>query len=399
MKIKKLVGKFKRVWNEEGPLVAVGRVFHFIGNVKGRKERRKDAQYAKTNQGDVLFVTGCLLENLLRYRVLHPMEQLELAGLSCAKVYSEDLELCMEDNYKFFVFYRCEYLEEIETFINKAKSHRKHVCFDVDDLIIDVKYTNEVEFVKQMPPETRKLFDYNVMRVGQTLRLCDMATTTTEALAGEMQKVVPNTYINRNVASKEMIKYAENAYKDYAKSNTDKVYLGYFSGSLTHNQDFEIIKPALIQIMEKYNQVNLVLVGDLEENDGLRKFENRIIKKNKVPWQDLPKLIVQVDINLAPLEDTLFNRAKSEIKWIEAALVRVPTIASKVGAFETMIKDEENGFLCDNTSEAWYLTLKKTILSDELRNIVALQAYRYIMNNCTTIATAQTYNKKLENYI
>ena len=49
---------------------------------------------------------------------------------------------------------------------------------------------------------------------------------------------------------------------------------------------------------------------------------------------NLPALISEVDINLAPLVDSIFNRAKSEIKWIEAALVKVPTVASKIGAFQ-----------------------------------------------------------------
>ena len=60
-------------------------------------------------------------------------------------------------------------------------------------------------------------------------------------------------------------------------------------------------------------------------------------------WDKLPALISEVDINLAPLVDSIFNRAKSEIKWIEAALVKVPTVASKIGAFSDMVIDGETG--------------------------------------------------------
>ena len=62
-------------------------------------------------------------------------------------------------------------------------------------------------------------------------------------------------------------------------------------------------------------------------------------------------LLHTVDINIAPLVDTLFNRAKSENKWLEAALVEVPTLASNVGAFKTMIQDGKTGFLVQNTIE------------------------------------------------
>ena len=41
-------------------------------------------------------------------------------------------------------------------------------------------------------------------------------------------------------------------------------------------------------------------------------------------WRELPWIIAQTDINLAPLEmDNPFCQAKSEIKFVEAALVGV----------------------------------------------------------------------------
>lgn len=71
-----------------------------------------------------------------------------------------------------------------------------------------------------------------------------------------------------------------------------------------------------------------------------------------VDWKKLPSLIAEVDINLAPLEQSIFNEAKSENKWVEAALVKVPTVASNVGAFQRMIVSGETGILCD-TEEEW----------------------------------------------
>ena len=52
---------------------------------------------------------------------------------------------------------------------------------------------------------------------------------------------------------------------------------------------------------------------------SMKPFENQIVTHDYVDWDKLPVLISEVDINLAPLVDSIFNRAKSEIKWIEAA--------------------------------------------------------------------------------
>lgn len=76
--------------------------------------------------------------------------------------------------------------------------------------------------------------------------------------------------------------------------------------------------------------------------------------------------IASVDINLAPLENSIFNEAKSENKWVEAALVRVPTVASKVGAFEHMIENGVTGMLCDNIQE-WENALERLITDKQYR--------------------------------
>ncbi len=80
----------------------------------------------------------------------------------------------------------------------------------------------------------------------------------------------------------------------------------------------------------------------------------------------------QVDINLAPWFDSVFNRAKSEIKWIEAALVKVPTIARLSGLADMMI-DGQTGLLAKDSE--WKEKLENLILSADLRRELAENAY------------------------
>ena len=393
MKLKKLVKKFQRVWKDEGIATAIGRVLHFAGNIEGRKNRRIDIKRAKNTKGSVLFINGCCVEHPTRYRVLHQMEQLQLAGIVCEKVFFEDIDLKMEENFEKFIFFRCECTEDVERFIRKAKADGKKVYFDIDDLVVDTKYTDQIPFVQELTPLNRRLFDASVTRTGKTLKLCDAAITTTEGLAEELGRVAPVVYINRNAASKRMVECAQSALERKKENSDNMVWLGYFSGSLTHNNDFEMIRPALEKILGEYQNVGLILAGELNASDTLNQYKNRIVKKRATSWQELPNLLIQADINLAPLEDTLFNRAKSEIKWIEAALVKVPTVASRVGAFEVMIKDGKTGFLCENTEESWYNRLTQMIADKQARVNVGAEAYEYVMTHCTTEAAS----KRLKN--
>lgn len=395
MKIVRLVKKFTEVLKEDGLLKSLKRVVHFIGNKRGRSARRQDIQTARKMKGDILFINGYCLENPIRYRVLHQMEQLQECGMSCAKIYFEDLELGMIDNFQIFIIFRCACTKELKIFIEKIKEKKKKVLFDIDDLVIDTKYTDSVPFVQNFSRRDKETFDRITIATGETLKLCDAAITTTEALAEELRKYVSKVYINRNTASEEMVKYSEKAYEQ-RKRNSEQIWLGYFSGSLTHNKDFEIIRPALMRIMEEFQMVHLLLVGELEASDELKKFNSRIIQNGMVSWRELPSMIAKVNVNLAPLEDTLFNRAKSEIKWIEAALVHVPTIASRTGAFERMIEDRKTGFLVNNTEEDWYACLKEVIEGKDKRENIGEQAYEFVMQHCTTAAGAQIYKQIID---
>ena len=96
------------------------------------------------------------------------------------------------------------------------------------------------------------------------------------------------------------------------------------------------------------------------------------------------KVIASIDINLAPLEESLFNEAKSENKWTEAALTKIPTIASDVGAFKSEIQDEVTGVLCKNTEKDWVEKLSKLIEDKQYREDIANNAYDEVMKNRIT---------------
>ena len=163
---------------------------------------------------DVLFVNGCnpkYLPHPYRYRILHQMEQLNAGFLESDEFYYKDLEPNIVCNYRVIIFYRCPLTPQIEKGIKLAKELNKKVLFDIDDLVIDTKYTDILPFLKTLTPKQRKLYDDGVVKMGQTLKLCDGAITTTEVLAKELKNYVPIVYINKNVASEEMWKLSVNA--------------------------------------------------------------------------------------------------------------------------------------------------------------------------------------------
>lgn len=387
-KINNLREKTTKVLKEEGMSAVLKKgtkytarkIFHWINGAQ--------ASSPSDTFADVLFINGCYLPHPSRYRVTHQREQLWAANVSSNEVFYSDISLDMVRMYRVFVFFRCPFTDEIGEFIAKAKECNKVVLYDIDDLMIDISYTKTIKHIDEMPEADRKIYYDGIERNQKVLRMCDGAITTTERMAEELRKYVPNVYINRNVASEEMLMLSEKAYRE--KKADGNIRLGYFSGSITHNADFELIQPVIIRLMEQYENLILVLCGEIDLPKELLPFSKRIEVTPFCDWKELPHCIANVDINLAPLEESIFNEAKSENKWVEAALVRVPTIASDVGAFHRMITSGENGILC-KTEQDWENALIALIEDEEKRLALANSAFLYCKQNCTSVYTAAKF--------
>lgn len=371
-RIKELILKSKSTLHEEGFITFIKKCFKFIEFKITSVNRKYDRGFK-----DILFINGCILPHPQRYRVDHQIEQLESYGLSCDKINYDKVTIDMIKFYRGFIFYRCPILPSIEEFIKIAKENNKTCFYDIDDLVFDTKYTDKIEYVQSLKGDERKLYDDGVMRMGKTLSLCEYGIVSTERLQKEMSKKLKEVFINRNVASEEMVKYSQLALKSVSKDNS-KVVIGYLSGTITHNNDFKLIMPSIIEVLKKYEHVYLQIVGLLDIPKEMEEVKDKILTAPFMDWKELPKLIRSIDINLAPLENTIFNEAKSENKWTEAALVKIPTIASNVGAFKSQIVHNKTGILCNSLID-WKKSLSKLIENKDFREELGNNAYEEVM--------------------
>lgn len=374
-KLKNVADKSARLIRDEGPANFTKRAARYAYYRQFPHKKKKLCK-------DILFINGCSLPHPSRYRVDHQVEQLMAAGLTADSVFYEQLDLAMLKYYRGFVFFRCPVTDTVESFIAQAKKCNKRCFYDIDDLVIDSKYTDQIKYVRSLKGAEKELYDDGVRRMGRTLALCDYAITTTERLQSELQHYSEEVYINRNTASDEMIRHSVEAYKT-TKRNDDHVVLGYFSGSITHNEDFEMIMPSIIKVLERHENVYLKLAGLLDIPPELQPYADRISTVGFVDWRQLPFGIAACDINLAPLTETIFNEAKSENKWTEAALVHVPTIASNLGAFKKVIDPGATGILAEPNE--WYEAISDLITDREKRIAIGAAAYQDAVYNHSTV--------------
>ncbi|MBU5364196.1 glycosyltransferase [Enterococcus devriesei] len=344
---------------------------------------------------DILFINGTTLPHPERYRVDHQIEQLSSNGMTADKVYYENLTLDMLKYYRGFVFFRCPVTDTVKEFISKAKKMNKTCFFDIDDLVIDKKYTDTIKFVAEMDEQDKAHYDDGVSRMNETLSLSDYGIVTTERLKSELSNYgLKEVYINRNTASDEMIRVSLDALNKVEK-DPEKFVIGYFSGSITHNEDFESIQQSIIDLMSAYPQVYLKVVGLLSIPNELKQYKDRIITVPFMDWRKMPLELSSCDVNIAPLVDSIFNEAKSENKWIEASLVKVVTVASNIGAFKKIIENQRTGLLVNN-SDDWFLTIKSLIEDQDLKHSIAEAAFNEVIDKHTTISSGYGLSNFIE---
>jgi len=346
------------------------------------------AMFGRVKAGDILFITGGVGDSAL-YRTAHVAEELEANGFRCSITIQDNPFLIgYADKFKIFIFHRVLFTSSVEKLIGKIKEQNKEIIFETDDLIFDSRYFKEMDYQKEINMLEKKMYAND--GVGAEIindPYVKVCTTTTTYLAEKLRKYNKQVFIVPNKLSKNDLRLAEKI--NHSKFNPptggqNSIKLGYFSGTISHNKDFAVITEALMQIMEKFPNVDLFLVGPLDIENKLYKFKDRIKQFPYAPREKHFENIASVDINLAPLEmGNPFCESKSELKFFEAGIVGVPTIASATRTFQEAILDGIDGFTASDTAE-WVNKLERLILSPELRSRMGLEARKKALERYST---------------
>ena len=338
---------------------------------------------------NILFVSG-LGGDTRRYRCLHHQEQLALQGIASDLREANDIQLYVDaTTHDLFILHRVGYSPLIADLIEIAHLRGKPVIFETDDLIFEPALYDQIAFIDTLSPDAAQRFRQDLYAQAETFAQSDAILTTTQYLAAAAAQHGKSAYIQRNACSAEMVRNAEAASAIHRQPDPDlgeesaTVVIGYFSGTGSHNRDFAVITPALIEILRRYPQVWLHISGHLALDVRFQPYTARIRRAPYVAWQALPNLVASVDINLAPLElDNPFCQAKSEIKYSEAALVGVPTVASPTEAFAYAIQHGENGLLAATEAE-WVAALALLVENPAARQRLGAAARQHVYQNYT----------------
>ena len=325
----------------------------------------------------VLIIAELSIPQCRYYRVSQKVEMLRNADIAVDVDTWTDYYscLCRMQFATVVIFYRTPYTKEVAKLYGEAHRLGLRVGFDIDDLVFDVDAYAKNSNLRALSDAERCNLLNGALLYQQALVAADFSIASTSTLQSFMKKYCKNSsYIVPNCICQH-----PNIYEKVSPLGLDgKLVIGYGSGTNTHNQDFKLCADAVLRILQEFPNVVLVLHGTLELPAAFDAMKGRVIRVEFVPFEDYAQAISRFDINLIPLESGVFNDCKSNIKYLEASVMGVPSVASPCTEFRSVICDGETGFLA-NSPDAWYLSLKRLVESKELRNRIGARARKLVL--------------------
>ena len=256
-----------------------------------------------------------------------------------------------------------------------ARAHNCKIVMDLDDALWYVRSDNPTAGAYKKNGE-------NIRNLGCMLDDVDLVTCTNDYLR--------NVIIAQTNKKYERIKVIDN-YIDIENTFTKKpsfkdtkeIRLSHH-GSTTHFEDLqnEEFAKGVDRIMREYPNVTIEFIGAFipkyRERWGMR-YVDLYGARDIYEWSGkrFPELMKEVDIVITPLQDNIYTRCKSGIKYLENGAMGKPGVYQSMNQYHKYITHGENGYLA-NSADDWYLSIKDLIDNPVKRREMGENAYKTI---------------------
>ena len=336
------------------------------------KERRPGAFYATAHVRLLGWLRHPSIASSVELTLLpkHRLEEAKLAGL--------DLVIAQRDA-----------LSEAEAECSLARCAELKVPFvyEIDDDLLAV------------PPAIDADGAYRGARgaIELQLRRATAIVTSTEQLATQLRSINPHVMVHENgIDEFHLLSRTGPTPAVVADAAPGATIDCLFMGSRSHADDMAFLDLALDRALAREPRLRFVTIG---------------CRPPSSKWQALP-VPAELDypdfcawlrdtaprfaFGVAPLLDTLFNRGKSGLKFLEYAAIGLPGAFSSVGSFLDVVEHGHTGLLVENTAAAWADAIVTLAQDAGLRGRLARAAHATIIRDHTIRGRARAYLTMLE---
>lgn len=298
------------------------------------------------------------------YRVILPMRALERRGhkVIWPSHGSKDARLRELSNCDLVHWYRR--VDRVAD-LNRLYQGGVAISFDNDD---DVGATDMNEGTSSL----RGLLQNRKRSAAMTAiaRMADLVTTPSQVLAAKYRTAgAHRVVVIENYLDRDMFGFG-------TQSKHEGLVIGWVA-NLEHAADLSRLKivDALTRLLDVHSNLRVLSVGI--------RLPLRSDRYEHIPFvqhEDLLKVIGRIDIGIAPLADTPFNRSRSNVKLKEYGAGRAAWLASPVGPY-LGLGAAEGGLLVGD--DDWFEALDELVRSPVKRRRLARRALKWAKGQTT----------------
>lgn len=261
------------------------------------------------------------------------------------------------------------------------KARGKKVVFDNDDTYLPDKGVPLSMLANDRQREIARKMNENLYEV---LKIADLVIASTETLAEEYREINHNVHVIGN--------FIDPLDEEPRRENKTGKYRIGFIGSVASNDDYIHIKDQLKRLAER-GDVTIVVFGIKQQLTGkvLGAYDKDVAFWDSLPnveWQNFVPITeyyhtitkLCLDAVIIPRKDSYFNRCKSNVKFLEASLLRIPVIAQGFEDGQSPYQGEDEKYMTvviDNST--WYDTIVE-VLQDSKYKALAEKAHDYVLD-------------------
>lgn len=261
---------------------------------------------------------------------------------------------------------------------------KKPIITEIDDWIFDIPAGNVASTPYQPNSDAEKI-------AYKQIELSDYLIVSTQFIKDNLLNIFPEKIIFIVKNSIDFDIWENPSIIPSLEAKKDGVIRIGYTGCGNHGPDLEIIKKPILALLDEYPNLEFILPTPHFWTDINHP---RLFKFNGwVSMQKFPGLIKgwDLDIGVAPLKDSNFNRAKSNLRWIEYGALKIPCVASTVYPFKNSIKHKKDGLLVSNSASSWYETLKGLIENKGSRVEIGENAYKRVKKDFNMDKESKNY--------
>ena len=149
-------------------------------------------------------------------------------------------------------------------------------------------------------------------------------------------------------------------------------------GARAHSDDLRSVIPALAGVMERHPEVVFAVMGDPAVKPLLAGLPPaRVSFSDWGPLPDYYRFLENVDVGLAPLSPSPYDRCRGDIRFVEYAAHGVLAICAELDPYRDIVRPGQTGYLYRDVTEL-ETVLERALAEGEVRAAIPARAARYV---------------------